>query len=135
MKAVKYDTSKMKIVNNILIEYYASESKVVLPEGIIGIAGYVFAFDNSSIENVSLPKTLLWIGNGAFKGCRNIKSLVLPDRLAEIDDEAFAECSGLNELIIPGSVYRIGKKAFSECTALKKVECCDGTVRIDGKAF
>ena len=62
---------------------------------------------------VTLPKTLTTIGEGAFQGIP-IKEIVLPSSLSRIEPYAFSECSQLTEINIPKSVKFIGRYAFSK---------------------
>ena len=50
--------------------------------------------------NVTLPDSLLYIGNCAFSGCSVLSSITLPACLTYIGDSAFFGC-GLSEIILP----------------------------------
>lgn len=135
MKTIQYDSSKMKIVDRILVEYYADDTHISIPKGVIGISEDAFSAVNVQIKKISLPKSLLWIGPRAFKGCSGIETIVLPENLTEISDEAFYDCISLTEITVPRNVYRIGKRAFSGCGFLRTIECTEGLVRIEDRAF
>ena len=47
-----------------------------------------------------------------------IKSITIPSSVIEIGDRAFGECSDLKSIIISSSVKRIGKSCFINCTDL-----------------
>lgn len=67
----------------------------------------------SNLMEVTLPKTLTTIGEGAFQGIP-IKEIVLPSSLSRIEPYAFSGCSQLTEINIPKSVKFIGRYAFSK---------------------
>ncbi len=81
------------------------------------------AFYESAITSISIPKTVLSIGNYAFSHCYELGgTLDLPEGLLSIGDGAFSSNSSSKtnklegNLIIPDSVTSIGKYAFKFCT-------------------
>ena len=61
---------------------------------VVAIGNGAFYVGNESdpglkITSVSLPNTLEWIGEEAFYGCTNLKSISFPDALREIGNYAF----------------------------------------------
>ena len=61
--------------------------------------------------NVTLPDSLLYIGNCAFSGCDALSNITLPACLTYIGDGAFFGCK-LSEIILPNSLNHIGCGAF-----------------------
>jgi hypothetical protein len=57
------------------------------------------------------------IGEGAFLGCINLKSVKLPVGLCEIGASAFESCTSLQSITIPKTVQEIDSKAFANCPA------------------
>jgi hypothetical protein len=51
----------------------------VIEEGITGIGESVFSY-HTEITSVTLPNSLIAIGDGAFMSCRGITVLILPPR-------------------------------------------------------
>lgn len=93
--------------------------------------------DETSIE---IPQkigqyTVSAIGNNAFKGRTNLKSVTLPDTLKVIDDYAFDCCTNLEKITIPDSVEKIGKAAFFSCTRLKSIDFSENLKTIGDGAF
>ncbi|MGN0469883.1 MAG: leucine-rich repeat domain-containing protein, partial [Acutalibacteraceae bacterium] len=93
--------------------------------------------DETSIE---IPEkigqyTVSAIGNSAFKGKTNLKSVTLPDTLKVIDDYAFDCCTNLENITIPDSVEKIGKAAFFSCTRLKSVDVSGNLKTVGDGAF
>ena len=72
-------------------------------------------------EYVWLPSEIIAIGDGAFRGNRNIKIVTIYHSLKYIGHEAFYGCERLEHLNINrkqgevGRVGRIGRRAFSHC--------------------
>ena len=83
------------------------------------------------------------IGDDAFSGCDNIRSVVIPrgcvvsncfpssyktitsisfaDGVTDVCANAFAGCSAITTLSLPSSIEHIGENAFSGCTALEEL--------------
>ena len=74
------------------------------------------------------------IGDGAFAGCTNLKTVTLQEGLTTIGSLAFAN-SGVTSVTIPESVMRIGDEAFAGCTNLGSVTLQEGLTTIGSRAF
>lgn len=73
--------------------------------------------DRSYIKKVTFNGEVRSIGNYAFYGCSNLKTISIPDSVTSIGICSFAEC-GLSSITIPDSVVSLGSSAFSNCTDL-----------------
>ena len=67
------------------------------------------------------PDSIEIIDEGAFSGCKNIKSVVLPSKMKQIKAKAFYNCEKLEFINIPNSLTNIGDFGFANCHNLKKV--------------
>lgn len=85
------------------------------------------------IENVCLPDGLLYIEDGAFKGCR-LSEINFPKTLETIGIGAFQN-NLFEEIEFPTSLYLIDDNCFSGCRSLSKVNLNEGLARIGNKAF
>ena len=54
----------------------------------------------SQLENISIPDTILNIGNEAFYQCDKVDYLILTDKIKSIGSKAFAMCSNLRYIYI-----------------------------------
>lgn len=100
-----------------------------LPDGITGAA--VITGISSPPAEFELPMyadtandSLVFavIGEKAFMGLTEIKSVILPDTVTEIGDSAFAGCLSLSSITIPDSVSEMGVKVFVSCTQLRTAD-------------
>ena len=79
------------------------------------------AFNQAAITNVVIPNSVIAIGDCAFYGCVNLKSVKLSNQLIQIENETFAGCENLISIDIPEGVNSIGDYAFANCKQLKEV--------------
>lgn len=72
-------------------------------------------FAGSGLRELTVPSRVELIGNGAFSGCRELRTAALPEGLRQIGSQAFSDCRNLMRLRIPASVTAIGPAAFRGC--------------------
>ena len=98
-----------------------------------------YAFQNSSIESVTLPDRLVSIALYAFSGCASLKTVTFGDscKLSTIGDRAFEKCASLTEISLPDLTTSIGAYAFAECSSLKNVNFSENSqlINIGQNAF
>ena len=98
------------------------------------IASDAFA-DNTRLEYIRLPNSLIDIGSRAFYGCKALMSITIPDSVTYIYDSVFKNCTGLTSITIPDSVTRIGYETFSGCTGLTNITIPNGVTIINPSTF
>ena len=105
-----------------LTDYFDAGSLVDAAGAIPGWA----ATDRSDIVRLWIPKTVVSIGNFAFKGCANLEEIVFeasPDGADQtIGTMAFAGCPKLGKVLLSGSVRSIGSGAFRDDFALTTLQ-------------
>ncbi len=58
------------------------------------------AFANSDLTNVTIPNSVLSIGNGAFNGCTNLPGVTIPNSVTSIGVSAFTACFSLTNITV-----------------------------------
>lgn len=84
-------------------------------------------------EYMGLPVTT--IGEGAFEGCTEIKSVVVHDEVSRIGGSAFADCTSLKKVALPPQLTTIYEKTFSGCVALEAIDLPQALQYIRAAAF
>lgn len=107
---VKDEDGGMKIV-----KYLGEGGEVVIPEEIGG-------------------KTVVEIGDGAFRSCTGLTSVTIPGCVEDIGDEAFYNCSALRSVTVYDGVRDIGDMAFGG-TAVRGIYIPPSVDDIGGGAF
>lgn len=137
------------IHGSVLKKYCGSNKDVHLPYGVEIIDSY--AFNNSNIQTIVVPETVISIGRCAFNGCKELKEIIIPDNvrfiksecfrgceslhrvklsdgLIRIEERAFERCVSLTAIIIPDNVDVVESGVFSGCNSLEEITCCNQTV-------
>ena len=88
-----------------------------------GAAYEVYGIGAATDTDIILPTTyegkpVIGIGDSAFYGCSNLKSIRISESITSIGNWAFGNCGALTEITIPASVTAIGVCAFEECGSL-----------------
>lgn len=104
---------------------YLEADSFALPSGIKQISDYTF-YNCNSLDNPFLPNKLLRIGNAAFKFSRIVK-LTVPSSVIEIGNESFCGCNWLTELSIPVSILSMGSNVLKDCPNLERIIITKGS--------
>ena len=101
-------------------------TSVVLPEGLTAIPKHAFNMnlaykETSSLKSITIPSTVITIGQYAFNYCDSVKSFVLPEALTTIEANAFSQCQSLESIEIPAGVTTLPTYLFNYCLGLKNV--------------
>lgn len=94
------------------------------------------SFENSAISKLLIcegVKSLVSSFPGTFSRCNNLTSVSLPDSLIEIGDSAFAHCANLRTVRLGSSIETIGREAFRGCSNLQTVENMPSTIKFVGE--
>ena len=144
-------------VNNIIVSVKSEvKENILIKEGTTVISDYLFAY-NEAIKNVNIPKSVLYIGDGAFYissvesvvnakgvislgkevffGSKNLKNVEIPVLITEIPDSTFYNCYSLTNITIPSNIKYIGSSAFFNCTSLKNVVIPNSVLSIADYVF
>lgn len=109
-------------------------SGISLPASLVSIGDY--AFDGClRLYQLAVPDNVTHIGAQAFYKCTYLSDLTLPSNLETIEEGTFMFCSALTSLPLPQSVTSIGKYAFEACTGLTEIAIPESCVFIGDHAF
>lgn len=141
LDSLKYRISKAPAVKEgyTKLEGYCFEGfgfmkTVSLPSTLLMIGEYAFT-DCKKLEEVIVPPSVRKIEKGVFNACVSLKKVVLPEGMLDIGDNSFFCCTALEELRIPESVNSIGENAFEGCSSLKRLYAHQNIKFIDDNAF
>ena len=94
-------------LKDVSIEAYGIYPKNTLP--------YRSFYKYIDLKNITLPTSLVTIGDSAFYYCNGLASVTILDSTTTIGEGAFTNCRNLNTVILPASLKIIGDYAFYSC--------------------
>ncbi|MBQ2755344.1 MAG: leucine-rich repeat domain-containing protein, partial [Oscillospiraceae bacterium] len=84
---------------------------------------------------VSIPNTVVQIGDDAFRGCVCLEEVHIPEGVINIGFSAFRDCKSLRKVTFPNSLKKIGGQAFEHCESLVELSFPDSLSQIEQNAF
>lgn len=130
-ESIEYDVTM--IDDNTFSSSYGLTS-ISMPNSVISIGNWAFAAC-SHLESVTLSDNITSIGIDAFSGCSSIESIVIPDGVTVINMDLFYNCTNLKSVIVPDGVTNIQASAFYGCTSLASIIIPNTVSYIDTGAF
>lgn len=92
-----------------------------IPSSLVSLGNDAFHGCGGITGTLLFPGTLEYISTDAFAGCAGIEEIILPRGVLFIGDGAFNNCSGVQRLWLTNSIQGIGVNAFNGMKNLKKV--------------
>ena len=119
--------------------YNGSETSVDIPSEIKGsrvtAIGDKAFYSNKTIQQVSIPDTVLTIGKQVFYNCDYLNNVKLPDNLTSLGFYAFASCDSLYNITIPATITEFGDQGTFSQSGLTTVTFEEGITKIGKDAF
>jgi hypothetical protein len=109
-------------------------NSIILPSSVITIGDYAFHWCHN-LTSINLPLSLKTIGEHSFVSCYNLQSINIPTSVTTMGYSAFPYCTSLSTVNIPSSITSIGSFNFGYCSGLKSVIIPPSITSIGPDAF
>lgn len=99
------------------------------------------AFECNTLERISLPNTVTYIGYQSFQDCKSLRHLTIPPRVTTFSDYAFGTCYNMSNIVLPKSLVSFsdghngGHSIFQYCYSLEKIIIPEGITYIGRYEF
>ncbi|MCR5103208.1 MAG: leucine-rich repeat domain-containing protein [Eubacterium sp.] len=134
-------TQHLVMINDILIDGIAAAGNVSIPQHITKIAGWAFYGNGTSdddapsqLSSVTIPDSVVEIGDYAFAECRNLNSVSIGTGLEKMGQLCFSR-SGIEEIVLPKKLTEAGAGICYQCKSLKKVTVGTGLIELPYASF
>jgi len=122
-----------------ILNYIGTNSIITVPEKIngyaVGLIGNRAFAGNSNLRSVAIASATRMIEPYAFADCVSLKTVTMPSNSVNyIGEYAFRTCDSLTCIDIPESVTFIGENAFFYCDKLEKVTVYNKDVSYGGSS-
>lgn len=105
-----------------------------VPDGVTKIGDFAFQ-GYGNLKTIDLPDSVQTIGNYAFDHCVNLQEIRLSDSIRTIGNCAFQYCTSLQKIRLPAMLKKIGNFAFAYCTELYRIHLPSSLTQISAFAF
>lgn len=94
--------------------FTSTMANITIPEGVTKIGDFAFSF--CRLNYIELPKSIIKIGEGAFRDS-NISEITIPENVTYIGDYCFNNCSQLTKItILTPHIERLNSTCFPKGT-------------------
>ena len=116
------------IENGVLKKYVGPGGDVVIPDGVISIGNYAFAWCDG-LTGVTIPDSVKHIGEYAFQAS-GLTSITIPSGVVTVEEGVFWACKELISVCLSEGVKRLEMHAFSRCDKLEYILIPDSVTAI-----
>ena len=107
---------------------------ITIPESVVAMGNSAFLYC-SSLKDISIPSGISKIGDFTFDGCTSLESITIPETVTVMGGFVLRNCAKLGGISIPESVVEIGLHAFDGCVSLTDIVIPDGVKVIESCMF
>lgn len=121
VKSIRKGSRLEELVLNVVLQRIENDSFEFDGEAIYTADGRKIVFCLTNASKYKLREGVETIGEMAFRGKQNLRTVTLPSTLKRIEKEAFYDCPLLDHVVLPASVRGVKAYAFAECDSLSRV--------------
>ena len=120
LTSVTFTDSNIKLLPAETFSDCVNLTTVQLSSSLRAIGSY--AFKETKIANLELPRKLFRIDDSAFCNMHYLTSLKLPPRISVISNSCFENCESLEKVEASTNLHTIDRHAFDNCRSLNAID-------------
>lgn len=110
-------------------------TSISMPNTIVSIGEEAFYSYNGSIREIKIPSSVRSIEANAFANCNGMESIILNEGLESIGNYAFTNNYALTQMTVPSTVKEIGHEAFRYCSKMTRCTLGDALLTMGDYVF
>ena len=118
LEKVVFKGNNLTYIGNFAFSNCKSLKSIKLPSSLMMID--IFAFSETGLEKITLPKNCDFIRMGAFADCKKLKKVTFKAKQVVLRVEVFKNCTSLKTVVNSKNIIGLGSQAFYNCKSLKK---------------
>ena len=118
---------------NIISNTYDEKGVILFDDNVKRIGNQAFMGQNN-LKSISIPDSVTEIKESAFSWCSQLEAVVFPKALKTIEGGAFYKC-GIKDIDLPSNLTFIGNSAFHYCNNLTEVQLPPSLKTLETGAF
>lgn len=130
-------SSKKYVITNLTVSGSLNRTDISYLRDMAGM-GYDNKVSKGTLTILNLEKATI-VDNElrftTFQNCKQLISITLPNSLILLGDEVFQGCSNLTTIKLPDGLTTIGKLAFNQCVKLSSIDLPESLIKIGEVAF
>ncbi len=115
----------VKVIGSECFRGCTALSVIGIPNGCTSVGSYAFA--GTAIKSISVPSSVVSLGEGAFASCKKLTYAELSSGISKVSASLFSGCTALEAFFVKddgsygGTSLTVESNAFSGCSALREL--------------
>ena len=121
LRLLRFDTaSKLTQIAANAFQNCTGLTAVTLPDSVVSVGDRAFQ-GCTALKSVALGNGVETVGVEAFRGCSKLATVNVGNSLKQLGQSAFLNCSLIEQLTLPNTLESVGLGALQGCTGIKNI--------------
>ncbi len=107
---------------------------ISVPDSVVYLGESVFV-GNQNMTSAKIPSNITYIKTGLFEGCEKLVDFKIPETVTSIGSYAFCDCISLPVKSLPSGLTSLGDCVFYNCDSITDVDLGENLTYLGSSAF